>query len=117
MRPAFRPSVAKGFTKSKKVFEHKQEWYGDNWSDLSNYVKKRDNYQCMAYKIGGPKCGGRFPPPFAGLLHAHHIVSLSKGGPNHPKNLITVCSECHGALHNKYLGKISNKQRMAASRV
>lgn len=118
MRPSFRPSFSKGFSKPKKKFEHNKELYGDNWSDISTYVKKRDDYRCMAYKIGGPKCNGRFPPPFSGLLHAHHIVSLSKGGANHPRNLICVCHTCHSAIHGRKIGSnITQKQRTAASRV
>jgi 5-methylcytosine-specific restriction endonuclease McrA len=116
MRRSFRPSSSKGYSKPKKKPEYNKEWYGDDWPELSAYVKKRDSYSCMAFKIGGPKCGGRFPPPFSKLLHAHHIVPLPKGT-NHPTNLITVCNQCHGSLHGKYLGNISYKQRMAASRI
>lgn len=114
-RPSFRPS-SKSFQKPQKNYNERKEWYGDNWKELSDYVKKRDNYCCLAFKIGGPKCGGRFPPPFSKLLHAHHIVPLPKGS-NHPSNILTVCNECHGRLHNKHLGTISRKQRMAASHI
>ena len=39
-------------------------------------------------------------PPFTldnptGLLHAHHIVEVSKGGGNGADNLIVLCPNCH----------------------
>lgn len=87
--------------------------YGTDWDILSDFVKKRDDYTCMAHKIGMPRCGLRFPPPFSNLLHAHHIVPLPRGV-NHPTNLITLCKDCHGRHHGKNLGTISDKQKMAA---
>ncbi|OYR54921.1 HNH endonuclease [Halorubrum halodurans] len=31
----------------------------------------------------------------------HHIVPFSAGGPDHPDNLITLCSDCHGEAHQR----------------
>jgi 5-methylcytosine-specific restriction endonuclease McrA len=33
-------------------------------------------------------------------LCAHHIKSRGAGGSDDPKNIITVCLECHNKLHN-----------------
>ncbi|WP_229663684.1 HNH endonuclease [Halobellus salinus] len=32
-------------------------------------------------------------------LHVHHIVPLKDGGSNKKSNLITLCEECHNAVH------------------
>lgn len=118
-RPSFRPKIKTGrsFAKSSKSKFPNKEWYGEDWETLATYVKQRDNYTCRANQLGLPPCNVRFPPPFSNLLHAHHIVPLPKG-PNHPKNLITLCGNCHSAIHNRQIGKpITHKQRQAAKRV
>jgi hypothetical protein len=33
--------------------------------------------------------------------HMHHIIPLSVGGDNRDSNLIPLCLECHGKIHNK----------------
>ena len=53
-------------------------------------VLKRDNYTCQI-------CGSREN------LEAHHIIPKSKGGTNLVKNGITLCEDCHKAVHE---GKI-----------
>ena len=115
-RPNYRPSIKKGgnpFKVNAKKNPDKS-LYGENWELLSEYVRKRDNYMCRVSVIRPDlRCGVRLPPPFSRLLHAHHIVPLPKGS-NHPTNLITLCVECHGKIHNKYLGKITEKQRKAS---
>lgn len=86
--------------------------YGDDWPKVSAYVRKRDNYCCMAHKLGMTKCSNRFPPPLQHLLHAHHITSRSKGGSNHPKNVITLCIDCHSKEHGRRIGRpITQKQK------
>jgi hypothetical protein len=70
-----------------------REAYGDNWRELADACKRRDGYECQ-------KCGGYFPPPFRHKwLHAHHIIELSKGGPNILANLVTYCFKCHKEHH------------------
>lgn len=49
-------------------------------------------------------------------LQLHHIIPLSNGGPNIPSNILTLCGECHGKVHdNKGLQlareKISEKKK------
>lgn len=51
-------------------------------------ILKRDNFKCIA-------CG-RSPATTAGLeLHIDHIEPWSKGGPNEPENLRTLCWDCN----------------------
>lgn len=87
--------------------------YGVDWDLVSEFVRRRDGYRCMIYKIANWKCDGVYPPPFSNLLHAHHVVPLPRGS-NHPNNLISLCKTCHGRLHGKNLGTISDKQKNAA---
>lgn len=35
-------------------------------------------------------------------LHLHHIIPMSKGGPDNYYNLIYVCDDCHENIHNLY---------------
>lgn len=36
----------------------------------------------------------------ASAFELHHLIPHSAGGPNHPSNLLTLCSECHKTAHN-----------------
>ena len=36
-------------------------------------------------------------------LQVHHVVHRSKGGTNHPQNLITLCWKCHAVAHGTRL--------------
>lgn len=36
------------------------------------------------------------------LLHAHHIISVSRGGSDNPENLVLLCANCHAIAD--YLG-------------
>ena len=33
--------------------------------------------------------------------HIHHLIPIFKGGDNRISNLIPLCAECHGLIHNK----------------
>lgn len=32
-------------------------------------------------------------------VHLHHIIPFAAGGPDHPDNLLTLCTACHGDVH------------------
>ncbi|GAB6075182.1 RNA-guided endonuclease IscB [Desulfurobacterium crinifex] len=64
--------------------EYQQKRYeGKNFREK---VLKRDNYTCQI-------CGSREN------LEAHHIIPRSKGGTNLVENGITLCKDCHKAVH------------------
>lgn len=52
-----------------------------------------DDYQCQ-------NCGREGGPNGDTELHAHHIVPKSRGGIHAKSNLITVCEDCHSAIHD-----------------
>jgi transcriptional regulator NrdR family protein len=52
------------------------------------YIRRRDGNKCQ-------KCGEEED------LHVHHIEPISEGGDNDNLNLITVCADCHRAIHHK----------------
>ena len=56
--------------------------------NVRQYVLKRDNYtcQCCGKQGDGVK------------LHVHHLETRQTGG-NAPNNLITLCEDCHKAIH------------------
>lgn len=35
------------------------------------------------------------------VLHAHHVVYRSEGGPDALENLLTLCLECHDTVHSR----------------
>ena len=58
---------------------------------LRSGVIKADGFRCRM-------CSAE--PAVLGLLHVHHIVYRSGGGSDDPRNLITLCRECHGVVHS-----------------
>lgn len=66
--------------------------------NVRQYVLKRDNYTCQhCSKCGSAEKGVK--------LHVHHLETRQTGG-NAPNNLVTLCRDCHVALHD---GKITLK--------
>ena len=59
--------------------------------NVRQYVLKRDNYTCQC-------CGAHSTKTKAVKLHVHHLESRKVGG-NAPNNLVTLCKDCHKALH------------------
>lgn len=51
-------------------------------------ARKRDDHKCH-------QCGSRGP------LHVHHKRHRSRGGSNRPRNLVTLCVDCHTKEHPK----------------
>ena len=56
------------------------------FENVKEYVRCRDGYRCR-------KCGSKTH------LEVHHIVQRKDGGSNIPDNLVTLCHDCHAALH------------------
>ena len=61
--------------------------------NTKEFILYRDNHTCQICKCKNKK------------LQVHHIIERSKGGTNEPKNLTTLCVECHEKVHN---GEIEN---------
>ena len=72
--------------------------------NVRQYVLKRDNYTCQ-------HCGARGSAEKGIKLHVHHLETRQTGG-NAPNNLITLCKDCHTALHDgKITLKLDKKKR------
>lgn len=56
------------------------------FDNVKEYVRWRDEYRCR-------KCRSRT------CLEVHHIVQRKDGGSDRPDNLVTLCHDCHAALH------------------
>lgn len=61
----------------------------DRWIDKRNHIYIRDNYRCAKCGIGNK------------TLQVHHKVYVSKSNPWEidDRHLITVCVDCHNAIH------------------
>lgn len=63
--------------------------------EIRERVLNRDSYEecpcCIA-------CG--HPYPNGKGLHLHHYVSRGAGGRGIEENLVSLCYDCHGRLHN-----------------
>jgi len=57
--------------------------------EVRREVYLRDGYACAL-------CDSRE------TIQIHHYVPRSRGGTNDPMNLITLCWECHNAVHGGY---------------
>jgi len=57
------------------------------WVALRKFVFDRDDYTCLY--CGKPNR----------KLHCDHIIPISKGGTNHPDNLVTACRTCNLVKH------------------
>lgn len=67
--------------------------YPSDWDSRRRRVYERDGYECQNCGRSGGSSGGA-------ELHAHHIVPKAKGGSHNISNLITICEQCHKAVHN-----------------
>ncbi len=69
-----------------------QNGFNYGWSSRREAILNRDNYTCQV-------CGKKNT-----RLEVHHIIFRSQGGTDDENNLITLCKECHSAIHD---GKIN----------
>lgn len=77
--------------------EHKwayQKGVNYGYANAREHALARDNYTCQC--CGKKNC----------RVEAHHIVFRSKNGSNDLENYVTLCEDCHKAVH---LGKIDLK--------
>jgi len=69
--------------------------YPDDWDARRRQVYGRDEWTCQ-------NCGRRGGPYGDQELHCHHIVPKGRGGSHRVSNLVTLCEDCHKAVHNRY---------------
>lgn len=81
--------------------------YPSDWDSRRQAVYKRDDHTCQNCGRSGQGAGVD--------LHAHHIVPKSNGGTHSKTNLTTMCSECHGAIHNDAQAPTSVETAQASS--
>lgn len=67
--------------------------YPADWDQRRKTVYQRDGYTCQRCGAGGGPNGNH-------ELHAHHITPISAGGSHQLDNLLTLCRNCHNAVHN-----------------
>lgn len=60
------------------------------WKPNRNEAVDRDEAECQSCGAAG-----------LGMVEAHHLIPRTAGGPNHPKNLITLCPDCHKKAHKR----------------
>jgi len=75
--------------------------YPADWNSRRKKVYKRDNHTCQ-------NCGRTGSIDGDIDLHAHHIVPKSKDGRHKLDNLVTLCSECHKAVHGSSMAPTSS---------
>lgn len=66
------------------------------WLRLRQRVIERDEYQCqMCKQYYGDSI----------ILQAHHIKPRKRGGKDHMRNLVTLCSQCHDLAETEELSR------------
>ena len=60
------------------------------YKELCHRVMTRDGWKCRVCKRRQ-------------ALHCHHIVFRSHGGDDAEWNLLTICNNCHDAVHNRFV--------------
>ncbi len=67
----------------------------NDYAALCQSVHVRDEWRCR-------NCG------FRATLCAHHIVFRSSVGNDTMENLVTLCADCHNAIHNHRLSIVGS---------
>ena len=70
-----------------EAYQHGEQYGFEN---VKEYIRFRDGFKCRrCHCKGGPNV----------RLEIHHIIWRCDGGTDRPNNLVTLCHECHSALH------------------
>lgn len=67
-----------------------------NWNRLRERVYERDDHRCQ-------HCDRRGGPGETAELRARHIVPESRGGMDHPRNLLTLCRKCTDRVNEHHV--------------
>lgn len=97
------PTCEETFSSEAGMKAHHKLIHAESISDsrrlsrsLREQAIERDNQQCQ--RCGVDVTPNQEPGPDFQL---HHIIPFAAGGPDHPDNLITLCSDCHTAAHTQ----------------
>lgn len=78
---------------------------GDNWEEVSNYIRKRDGFTC---KECGKKTNGV-------QLDVHHKIPFrffdNPEKANHEDNLVTLCRSCHSKQESHWWKEVPDKYK------
>lgn len=66
-------------------------------------AKERDGWECRFCGVTNEQ----HTQEYGRGLEAHHIIKDNDGGADHPRNLITVCRDCHTILENTQANALS----------
>jgi len=66
--------------------------YPPDWQKRRISIFQRDEWTCQ-------KCDYEHSADSDKQLHAHHVTPISEGGGHSLDNLLTLCGECHMAVH------------------
>ncbi len=75
--------------------DHDEIWVFLQWRILA-----RDAHTCQKCLVADD------PDRQYMSLHVHHIVPRNQGGTDHPRNLITLCGDCHREVHRGRFGYV-----------
>ena len=94
-RGALSPCDPGGSSSPSTPVVPKEERDIPNTPKIRQHVLNRDGHMCT-----GPGCENR------GMLSAHHVLWRSHKGDTEPFNLSSVCTACHGPIHEGCHGLI-----------
>lgn len=89
------PLVVKPHVPTHTTFDKQAYLKSSQWQALRKFVLKRDAYTCQSCRISGIS------------LEVHHITYIRLGN-EYTSDLVSVCRDCHQAIHNKYGYAYSN---------
>jgi 5-methylcytosine-specific restriction protein A len=75
------------------------------WPKVKASILRRDGYACR--KCGAVFRGSAGRRRKSGSLEVHHILPRSRGGSDHPGNLITLCQACHRAYTSELVSDLA----------
>lgn len=100
--------MIKIFPKNTDDYPYINGLQSKEWKDLSNEIRKRDNYKCQILRRATlEQCGWQ-------TLNVHHIDLNTLN--NDPDNLITLCEPHHQQLHEIY-DSIYNNEKLSSMQV
>lgn len=85
-----------------------------NETKAKQQAKERDGWVCQFCEMDNEE----HKEEYGRGLHAHHIIKQATGGADRPRNLITVCRDCHSTLeHTQSRGLEQIKEGYAVKEV